>query len=41
MLFPGIPELVSIDSDIRHVTGPFAVSPVPDLAGEVVHRYRL
>ena len=26
---------------IRHPTGPFPVSPVPALAGEVVHRYRL
>ena len=26
---------------IRHVTGPFPVSPVPALAGEVAHRYRL
>jgi hypothetical protein len=24
----------------RHVTGPFPVSPVPVLAGEVAHRYR-
>jgi hypothetical protein len=26
---------------VRHVTGPFPVSPVPVLAGEVAHRYRL
>ncbi len=26
---------------VRHVTGPFPVSPVPVLVGEVVHRYRL
>ena len=26
---------------LRHVTGPFPVSPVPALAGEVAHRYRL
>jgi hypothetical protein len=26
---------------VRHPTGPFPVSPVPALAGEVVHRYRL
>ena len=25
----------------RHVTGPFPVSSVPALAGEVAHRYRL
>ena len=25
---------------LRHVTGPFPVSPVPALAGEVAHRYR-
>ena len=24
-----------------HVTGPFPVSPVPAVAGEVAHRYRL
>ena len=28
-------------STLRHVTGPFPVSPVPVLTGEVVHRYRL
>ncbi len=28
-------------SYISHVTGPFPVSPVPALAGEVAHRYRL
>jgi formylmethanofuran dehydrogenase subunit D len=26
---------------VRHGTGPFPVSPVPVLAGEVAHRYRL
>jgi hypothetical protein len=26
---------------LRHVTGPFPVSPVPALAGEVVDRYRI
>ncbi len=26
---------------VRHPTGPFPVSPVPALAGEVIHRYRL
>jgi hypothetical protein len=26
---------------LRHPTGPFPVSPVPALAGEVIHRYRL
>ena len=25
---------------VRHVTGPFPVSPVPLLTGEVAHRYR-
>ena len=29
------------DQGVRHPTGPFPVSPVPALAGEVVHRYRL
>ena len=29
------------ESQLRHVTGPFPVSPVPALAGEVAHRYRL
>jgi hypothetical protein len=28
-------------SRLRHPTGPFPVSPVPALAGEVIHRYRL
>ena len=27
--------------ELRHPTGPFPVSPVPVLAGEVAHRYRL
>jgi hypothetical protein len=37
-----IPEVVvKIKSTVRHVTGPFPVSPVPVLAGEVAHRYRL
>ena len=27
------------DVRVRHVTGPFPVSPVPVLAGEVAHRY--
>jgi hypothetical protein len=26
---------------VRHVSGPIPVSPVPVLAGEVAHRYRL
>jgi hypothetical protein len=29
------------DLRIRHVSGPIPVSPVPVLAGEVAHRYRL
>jgi hypothetical protein len=34
-------ESVSAVSSVRHGTGPIPVSPVPVLAGEVAHRYRL
>ncbi len=32
---------IFIGYGVRHVTGPFPVSPVPVLAGEVADRYRL
>ena len=42
------PDTEMCDSDdtvgirgVRHATGPFPVSPVPALAGEVTHRYRI
>jgi hypothetical protein len=34
-------ETSTLVTNLRHVTGPFPVSPVPALAGEVAHRYRL